>query len=214
MQERRAARALAVVGYDSPDKVASLYRTADDMCGVRLDLLVLRRDELGELVAGGPGNDAKVILHSGNVVRGKMPAIRGSVAPPDPANITEDELEYNMHLHGFDLMSATGRTIPETAVVRPEYIVAGAMFGMHARRISSGIPVVMCNADINYGLLLYVARSYGFAGRLLGIMSDIRAEGRLVGIIDGPILTLKKCGTVPRMPFANSVKEALDTYAC
>lgn len=217
LQERQAARALAVMDDDSPDYTASLYRAADDMskeCGMRLDMLVLYSDELDRLVAGGPGNDVKAILHFGEVVRGRMPAIRGSVETPDPASITEEEMEYNMYLHGFEMMSATGRTIPETAIIRPEYVVAGAMFGMHTRRISSGIPVVLCNADVNYGLLLYVARSYGFAGRLLGIMSDIRAEGRLAGTMDEPISILKKCGTVPRMPFANSVREALDTYAC
>ena len=71
-----------------------------------------------------------------------------------------------------------------------------------------------CCAEINYGLMLYLARSYGFAGRLLGVMSDIRAAGRPAGVVDDSISILKQCGTVPRMPFAGSVREALDVYAC
>ena len=217
LRERRAVRALAVVDGDSPaDKTASIYKAADkasEECGIRLDVLVLRRGELDDLVADGPGNDAKLILEAGTTLRGRVPAVRGRVEPPDPTGITEDEFEYNMQLHGFELMG-TARRMRETPTVRPEYVVAGAMFRMHMRRISSGIPVVLCNARMNYGLLMYVARSYGFAGRLLGVMSDIRAEGRLSGVVDEPVSILKKCGTVPKMPFGNSVREALDAYAC
>ena len=135
----------AITGRDSPEAAASLYGAADHVCaecGVRLDLLVLNDDELRGLVAGH-GNDAKEILRSGVVMRGSKPAVRDSVAAPDPAGMTDAEIEYNLHLYGFDLMG-TGRAIQETAVARPEYVVAAVMFGMHARRISSGIPVVLC----------------------------------------------------------------------
>ena len=96
-QERQAARVLAVTDGDSPEAaspeaVASLYRAADHIsaeCGVRLDLLVLDYDGLCGLVDDVCGNDAKEILHSGVVVRSSTPAVRGSVAPPDPSRMTD-----------------------------------------------------------------------------------------------------------------------------
>ena len=216
--ENGTVRMLVVVSNGYPtDEIVALHHDVDRMSAerdARLDLLVLRHDELEELVADGPGNDAKLILSAGTTIRGRAPAIRGNVEPPDPTQITEDEFDYNMWRYGFELMRSTEYTMPETALVRPEYVIAGILFGMHDRRISSGIPVMMSNAHISYGLLVYLARSYRFAGRLLGIMLDLRSEGRLVGIIDEPITLLERCGTVPKKPFGGMVGEALRVYGC
>lgn len=216
--ENGTVRMLVVTDNDYPtDEIVALHQDVDrmsDRCEARLDLLVLRHDDLEEMVADGPGNDTKLILSAGTTIRGRAPAIRGSVEPPDPTQITEDEFEYNMWRYGFDLMRTTKYTMPETALVRPEYVIAGVLFGMHDRRISSGIPVMMSNARISYGLLVYLARSYRFAGRLLGIMLDIRSEGRLVGMIDEPITILERCGTVSKKQLEGMVGEALRVYGC
>ena len=218
LYENQTVQILAVLDDDSTlDKMMLPYEVIDRMSKryeTRLDLLVVRRGELDDLLAQGPGNDAKHILDSGTMVCGDMPAIYDDVQPPDPTCIAEDVFEYNMYRYGFKLMRTTRHTIRKTHLVRPEYLIAGVLFGMHTRRISSGIPVVMCNARMSYGLLLYLARSYGFAGRLLGIMLDIRAEGRLVGTVDESTSILEKCGTNPKVPFRDSVREALDTYGC
>ena len=216
--ENGTARMLVVAdnGYQT-DEIVALHQAVDrmsDKCEARLELLVLRHNDLEEMVADGPGNDAKFILGAGTTIRGRAPAIRGSVEPPDPTQITEDEFEYNMWRYGFDLMRSAKYTMPETALVRPEYVIAGVLFGMHDRRISSGIPVMMNNARISYGLLVYLARSYRFAGRLLGIMLEMRSEGRLVGVIDEPITILERCGTIPKKQFEGTVGEALRVYGC
>ena len=199
------------------DDIVTLHQDVDGMadgCEARLDLLVLRRNEFEGLVTDGPGNDAKFILGAGTTIRGRAPTIRGNMEPPDPTQITEDEFEYNMWRHGFELIRSTKYTMPETALIRPEYVIAGVLFGMHDRRISSGIPVMMSNARISYGLLACLARSYGFAGSLLGIMLEMRSEGRLVGVVDEPIAILEGCGIVPKKQYWGMVGEALRVYGC
>ena len=73
--ENGTVRMLVVVSNGYPtDEIVALHHDVDRMSAerdARLDLLVLRHDELEELVADGPGNDAKLILSAGTTIRGR-----------------------------------------------------------------------------------------------------------------------------------------------
>ena len=120
------------------------------------------------------GNDVKHVLHTGIMMMGSSPALSGDTVPPEPIGITRSELDYNMERHGFSLILM--EDMEKTRIIRPEYVIAGAMFSRDPRRIFSGIPVMLCNGGINYGLLTYLARRYLFEETLLGIITD--AAGR------------------------------------
>ena len=174
---------------------------------VRLDALILSESEFADLLDDEDGNDCKRMARRGLLLRGARPAVKGGIEPPRPRHITEDEFGYNMKRFGFELLGASH---PAVRRIRPEYVIAGVMFSRHARRTYSGIPVLLCNAGINYGLLLYLAHAYRFTRILYGMLLDLQAEGKTA--MNEAISTLGSAGVHPIMPSPNTVKEALRVY--
>ena len=87
------------------------------------------------------------------------------------------------------------------------------MFHDDARRIDA-VPVIIAkNPKISYDLLLFLARKYGFGGRMLGILRTLRdlvAHG--MKRVDEPIRLLEAMGTEEAKADAKSIKEKLRLY--
>lgn len=200
---------------DAETEVAGAYRAADRAekeSGLRADVLAVSQKEFDELMRDESGNDAKRIAAYG-VTSGERIMPAGKTDPPNPPDITAEEFVYNMGRFGYSLYDTHGKVTARAPDIRAEYIISGIMLDRHTRRIGSGIPVVLCNAVINYGLLLYLARRYGFAGRLYGILLRLHKLGRAPDS-ERAISILDMCNVKPLMPSQQSITEALHVYGC
>lgn len=164
--------------------------------------------ELEDLTRDTLGNAAKQIIREGAVV-GAVPELRGETRPPRPPLITCAELDYNMARFGYGMITP-GRHIV-TKPIRPEYAVAGAVYGFDVRRRTSGLVVVLCKAAINWGLMVYEAVRYGFGGILYGVVRQLEDRGRLDGVGLAARM-LESHGCVPT--YVEDVDTALRVYRC
>ena len=208
LQEGLDTRMVAVC--DEPARILDCLDGASH--DARLDCLALDGREFDVLVRDILGNDAKHVLHAGMVMVGNSPALSGDTVPPEPMGITRSELDYNMERHGFSLVLM--EDMKKTRIIRPEYVIAGAMFSRDPRRIFSGIPVMLCNGGINYSLLTYLARRYLFEETLLGIIQTLRDAGRLADTADRHIKMMESRGVAPYMRAKTSILDALRVYEC
>ena len=207
---------LAVVSNDAvPDYIAQVCGSVDKVwAGSGPHNMVLNASEFDDMIGDKSGNEAKMIVSDGVVVHGVPPAIYGDVMPIRPATLTVGEIEYNLSKYGFWLLGLGPREIMSAKTIRPEYLIAGMVFDRHARRHYAGIPVVMYNAPINWGFLIYLSIFYRFAETLLGFLINMDKLERLPNNAKDAISILYGCNVKPKIMPINDTKKALDVYGC
>lgn len=182
---------------------AAAFRHADMIQkrhGTPFGCLVMENDAL---LRGNDGNDAKNIVANGTCLMGSLEAY-GHATPPRPAALSRDELVVNFDRHGFPTCV---RDPPgEAAIIRPEYIIAASYFTDEPRWYLSGTAVLLCRSKIDWGLMLYLARVYGFACTLHGILKRLAEEGYVHGF---PLHALRKHSAVK---ITSDVRETLRVY--
>ena len=185
-------------GVDPPEAV----RLADAVCakhGTPVGCIILQSDAL---LCDPLGNDAKNIVSRGIPLAGDM-RVRGQVTPPRPAGVTAGQMIWNLDRLGFPMCvrDAPGRE----PVMRPEYVVTASQFHMEARWYLSGTGMMFRRPDIDWDLMTYLARTYGFAGLMRGILEALeRMDG------DGTYLeALSMLGTARTALDAAHTQEAL-----
>ena len=192
----------------SESSVKGLLRENINAWRKRFDCMVLNKTQFADLIYDASGNDAKRIMRDGTIMRGCVPCMRGAITPSRPTAITYAEMTYNMARLGFKLHGPPER---KTVNIRAEYLIAGMMFGRNSRIICAGIPVILCKNSINYGLLSFLAHRYGFAGKIYGILSELKNRGR---IVCDSLDTFAECGVRPLPTDSGVVCEALRVYEC
>lgn len=154
---------------------ASAFRQADQIQlkhGTPLGCMVLSPNDT--TLCDTNGNDAKNIVFHGTCLAGSLEASE-PVKPPRPASVTDDQIMVNLDRHGFTLIAPVKpRPVSE---IRPEYVIAASYFTNEPRWYISAAAVLMCRPDLNWGLLLYLARTYGFAGSIRGILEELAECG-------------------------------------
>ena len=182
---------------------AEAFRRAESVQarhGTPLGCMVVESDAL---LHDECGNDAKNIVANGTRLAGSLKA-SGRVAPPRPAALSKDDLVVNLDRHGFPICT---HDPPETAArVRPEYVIAASYFTNEPRWYLSGTAVLLCRSKIDWGLILYLARVYGFARTLHGILNRLAEEGRTLGY---PLSALREYGAVK---IGSDMRETLRVY--
>ncbi|MHB8545159.1 MAG: hypothetical protein ACYDAJ_00120 [Nitrosotalea sp.] len=129
----------------------------------------------------------------------------------NPAKITEEDLIFNLARFGY---TEFGPQIKQGKLICIEYIINAIMFQNDARRMDA-IPVILAkNSDkTNYDLLLFLARKYGFGGRMLGILKALRnivAHG--MAEINNPINLLEAMKIEEIKADQKRIKEMLRLY--
>ncbi|MEO9307499.1 MAG: hypothetical protein ABI342_04200 [Nitrososphaera sp.] len=129
----------------------------------------------------------------------------------NPAKISDEDLIFNLARFGYTEM---GPTIKQGRLICIEYIIIAIIFQNDARRIDA-IPVILAkNSDkTNYDILLFLARKYGFGGRILGILKTLRnlmVHG--MKMIDEPIRLLEAMKIEEIKANQKSIKEKLRLY--
>ena len=206
------ARHSLLVSGDGLD-IPLVYRRADAIAerfGTPLDCLVTDSESLCEMLYDDEaGNDAKRIIRCGRRLAGAISESRGEWAPPRPAAMSRGDMLHNMDRHGFEMI--VPRVYPNHSKVRAEYTITGAHFSMEPRWYIAGFAVMLCKNSINWHLMLYLARTYGYEGTLYGMLEELARNGWDLG---WPIRALRRSGAEPVPTEPDTVREALAVYEC
>lgn len=165
-----------------------------------LNCLILKNDTL---LHDEYGNDAKKIITSGTCLTGSLD-VSGKITPPRPAALSDDELIVNLDRYGF---SITVHDMPGAAArIRPEYVIAASFFTNEPRWYVSGTAVLICRSEIDWGLMLYLAKIYRFEQTLHGILKSLATEGH---VYDLPLYMMRGCGA---LKIISNIHETLRVY--
>ena len=98
------------------------------------------------------------------VVHGML--IRFDLDRTDPSKIGEKDIAYNLARLGYREIGSEAERGRDISV---EYIVSSALLGEDKRRIAA-VPVLLAKNKVDYSILVFLSRRYGFAERLLGVL--------------------------------------------
>lgn len=206
--ERHDRHDMLLYGGVDAAEAFGLADAIQEMHGTPVGCMVLGSDAL---LRDRNGNDAKRMVSNGTVLEGGL-RVAGPVTPPRPAAVTADEMAKNLDRHGFPICV---RDMPgPAAYMRPEYTIAASQFTNEARWYISGMAVLLCHPEMNWDLMLYLARTYGFAGMLRGILEGLADNGY---VFEYPLSVLRRYGA--RVPdglpveLHGELREVLRVYA-
>ncbi len=139
------------------------------------------------------------------VVRGVR--IRFDPERTDPSKIGEKDLFYNLARLGYRELGSEAERGRDFAV---EYIVSSALLGEDKRRIAA-VPVLLVKNKVDYSLLVFLSRRYGFAEKLLGVLVALIkvAPSRE---IDHAVAAMSGAGISPAKMEEAHVRRALRLY--
>jgi hypothetical protein len=209
---------------ETKNEINNIMTALQRMHNIKVDHLVLGEEVFLECLRSNEGNPIREMLSNKIVVlypqsfwisiRGEI--LRGTnvIAEEDkiiPAKITEDDLVFNLARFGY---TEFGPKIKQGKSICIEYIVSAIMLRNDARRINA-IPVILAKnpKKTSYDLLLFLARRYGFEGKMLGILKALRnlvVHG--MANIDESITLLEAAKTKEVKANHKAIRENLRTY--
>ena len=190
---------------------------------IRIDYLTLEEKSFLEMISSNEINPVREMVHDKIVISNPqdfwlaiktandkgfiISAIQDETSPP---NIPEEDLVYNLVRFGY---SEFGPTVRQGSPYCIEHIIAAIMFHGDARRIEA-VPVIIAkNPQINYDLLLFLARKFGFAGNVLGMLRTLRNQVvHGMKSVDGPIRLLEAMKIEEMETDGKAVREKLKMY--
>lgn len=191
--------------------VSHVYQQVDELVmrfGTPIDCLVTDHQSLHDLLyADAYGNDAKRIIRQGKLLVGTVSEPLGKWIPPRPAAISRADMLHNMERHGFEMI--VPRIRPHRSEMRVEYTITSAHFNMEPRWYITGFAVMLCKNTINWHLMLYLAKTYGYLGTLHGILEELVKNDQK---FDESLSILRQCAYKPVPTESDTVQEALEIY--
>lgn len=200
-----------------------IIETLQKMHNIKIDYLMMEDDILLNLLRSNEANPIREMMHNKIVIFNPQyfwgeirDTIRNGIkitieeTETSPAKISEQDLVYGLARFGYKEM---GPQIKQGRMICIEYIIASLFFHKDARR-REAIPILLAkNIDrTNYYILLFLARKYGFEGKMLGILKSLRnlaAHGDLLG---EPIRLLEAMKIEEIKADSKSMKEKLRLY--
>ena len=204
-------------------QIHAIAETLQQTRNVRVDYLALENGTFLDLLKSNEHNTVREMLHDKIAIlhpqdfwlevksateKGiKISAISHEI---NPAKISEEDIVFNLARFGY---TELGPKVKRGNLFCIEYVISSIMFHDDARRIDA-IPVIIAkNPKICYDLLLFLARKYGFGGKMLGILRTLRnlvAHG--MKTVDEPIRLLEAMRVEEVKADAKSIKEKLRLY--
>ena len=128
----------------------------------------------------------------------------------NPARISEEDIVFNLARFGY---TEIGSKVKQRKLFCIEYVISSIMFHDDVRRMDA-VPVIIAkNPKISYDLLLFLARKYGFGGKVLGILRILRSlVAHRMKTIDEPIRLLEAMRIEEVKANTKSIKEKLRLY--
>ena len=128
----------------------------------------------------------------------------------DPPSMTEDELFYNMDRLGFSMF---GARIVSSRDIRPEYVITAMMLENEPRFVTAGLPVIILKNDVNFGLLFFLAESYGFISILAGVIKHLaKKRGHMKDVARRLFFVYDDVRIIK--PLDYRMDKAMATYGC
>lgn len=204
-------------------EIHTMIETLQQIHNIRMDYLALESGMFLDLLKSNESNTIREMLHNKIAIlhpqdfwfviknaTEKGIKISANQYETNPAKISEEDLVFNLARFGY---TEIGPKVKQGKMFCIEYIIASIMFHNDARRIDA-IPVIIAkNSKISYDLLLFLARKYGFGGKILGILRTLRnlvAHG--MKAIDEPIKLLEAMKTEEVKADIKSMEEKLRLY--
>ena len=204
-------------------QIHAIAETLQQIHNIRVDYLVLEKNMILDLLKSNERNtirevlcDKIVMLHPQDfwldvkniIEKGiKISAISDRV---NPVKISEEDMVFNLARFGY---VEIGSKVKQGKLFCVEYVISSIMFNGDARRIDAIAVIIAKNPEINYDLLLFFARKYGFGGRLLGILYTLTSlVTHVKKTIDRPIRLLEDMKIKEIKANANSIEEKLRLY--
>jgi hypothetical protein len=125
----------------------------------------------------------------------------------DPSKMGEKDLAYNLARLGYMELGTEAKGGRDFSV---EYIVSSALLGEDKRRIAA-VPVLLAKNKVDYSLLVFLSRKYGFAEKLLGALVALIKVVPSRGI-EHALAAMSSAGVVPAKVDEAHVRQALRQY--
>ncbi|MEX2191941.1 MAG: hypothetical protein WD717_00975 [Nitrosarchaeum sp.] len=176
--------------------------TIQKIHNIRIDYLILEDNVFLNLLKSNESNTAREMLTNKIVILNPQDfwleikksmesgvKIISEEIETNPSKIMEMDLIFNLARFGYVEL---GPQIKQGKMICIEYVISAIMFQNDKRRIDAISVILAKNLDrVNYDLLLFLARKYGFGGEILGILKSLRnlvVHG--MKVIDEPIRLL------------------------
>ena len=173
MLERSGRHDVLLLGVDRL-KAISLANSIRDRYGTPVGCIALQSDTL---LRDEQCNDAKYIISRGIPLSSDINIPTCNV--PRPAGITNSQIVWNLDRLGFPICAFTSPVNEQ--VIRPEYIITASHFHGEPRWYLSATGLLLQRKEIDWDLMVYLAKTYGFAGLLYDILNALeRLEGDVV----------------------------------
>lgn len=205
-------------------EISTIMASLQKMHNIRIDHLILDDEMFLDLLKSSESNPVREMLH--NKIASLYPqgfwiSIRGEILRGSkiiveeietiPAKIADEDLIFSLARFGY---TELGPKIKQGRFICIEYIIAAIMFKNDARRMNA-IPIILAknSKKTSYDLLLFLARRYGFEGKMLGILKTLRnliAHGMTE--IDEPIRLLEAMKIEEIKADKRSMREKLRLY--
>ena len=204
-------------------QIHAIVETLHQIHNIRIDYLALGNETFLDLLKSNEYNIIREMLHDKiailhpqdfwleikNITEKRI-RISAISRETNPAKISKEDIVFNLARFGY---TEIGSKVKQGKLFCIEYVISSIMFHDDARRIDA-IPVIITkNPKISYDLLLFLARKYGFGGKILGILRTLRnlvAHG--MKTVDEPIRLLEAMRIKEVKANAKSIKEKLRLY--
>lgn len=204
-------------------QIHTIAETLQQTHNVRMDYLALENGTFIDLLKSNEHNTIREMLHDKIAIlhpqdfwlevknvteKGiKIYAISHEISP---AKISEEDIVFNLARFGY---TEIGSKVKQGKLFCVEYVISSIMFHDDTRRMDA-IPVIIAKTPkISYDLLLFLARKYGFGGKMLGILRILRnLVAHRMKTVDEPIRLLEAMGIEEVKVNIKSIKEKLRLY--
>lgn len=203
--------------------IHTVMKTLQKIHNIRIDYLTLEDKTFSDLLRSNETNTVREMLHDKIAISHpqdfwlaiknatqKGISIFAEQKETNPAKISQEDLVFNLARFGY---AEIGPKIKQGRLFCIEYIIASIMFHDDARRVDA-VPVIIAkNPEISYDLLLFLARKYGFEGKILGILRTLRnLVAHKMKTIDESISLLEAMKVKEVKADNKSMKERLRLY--
>ena len=186
---------------------------------LRMDFIAMAQKEFFGLLASSEYNPIKPmvsgqisILYPQNYWISIREFFRKGMAvkPADessPANISETEMEYNLARFGYKEL---GGKLKKGRDICIESIISSVLISGDARR-KEAIPILLVKNNVNYGILVFMARKYNVDAMLLGFLKALNRIKHVDGVEDA-IAVLESLGAKELKADDKSIKGKMRLY--
>lgn len=202
---------------DDPQDIPELIKSWSSRFNIKIDALIIKESDFFNLLVSKDYNPIKpmisnqlALLYPQNYWLGIKDFLAGgmSIQPADeinPAKMTETDMEYNLARFGYKEL---GSMLNPGKGICLESVIVSILIKGDARKIEA-IPVLLAKNNVNYSMLIFLARKYKQEDRLLGLLNALSRIKKLEGVHEA-IAELK--GVKEKPANEKAIREKLRLY--